>query len=390
MPERLTHTQEDFSAFNNSNGSTIRPYVIKSGETNSSINESSLTYNVRLDFQAYQDLDKQKGWLSEPEYQLKLKNLTELTKTNVITSIGERLNVELFRTQYRLEEKQLISPLYGEPFLEVVKRGQQFREQKGSRDVKREKAEVEGFKKAQELLADRNLGSDAKIIIISPRGDKNSIYQHNFYDVYEKGQDRNINMYRYTSKHSYTQLWQTVQEVDPFNNIPDSSQDHDFLENPLVTYLSKENIQQLFNPDTKTMSIEEFIRTTNSSQCKNQIQAYFQALASGQDPGTLQHQYNLIAKAADIVSGLDPQSKKINYQEHLNTPLRIVATACGISGSVNNPFSVSEFGNQSFVLKDQFGTLEIRCQECHISYIRTSGKLEENCRFCGGTKGIAC
>jgi hypothetical protein len=335
-------------------------------------------------------LVSQKGILPESLYQTKLKKLNELTHTNIVTSIGERLNVELFRAQYQQKEGQLISPLYCEPFLEIVTRGQLFREQKGSRDVKREKAEVAGFTKAQEILADPDLGNDAKIIIISPRGNSDSIYQHNFYDVYEKAEDGTISMYRYSSKCSYQEFWQTAQEVDPFNNIPDNPQDHDFLKNPLVTYKPKEDIQELFNPDTKTINLEEFIRVTSSEMCKNQIQDYFRALLNGQDAQTLQHQYNLIAKSADIVAGKDIQAKESTFEEQLSTPLRVVATACGISGTTNNPFSVSEFAKSSYVLKDQYGTLEIRCQECHITYLRTSGKLEENCRFCGGTKGIAC
>ncbi len=363
---------------------------VSTNRESSTINESALAYNVRLDFCAYKDLESQKSRLSQSQYQTKLDNLTQLTEANIVTSIAERLNVELFRTQYFLKGNQLISPLYNQPFLDVVKRGQEFRAQKGSLDVTREKAEVLGFQKAQMLLADPNLGYDAKVIIVSPRGNKNSIYQHNFYDIYEKGPDGTINMYRYPSKHSYQQFWQTAQEVDSFSCISENPQDHDFLQNPLVTYLSKENIQELFNPDTKTMSLQRFIKVTTNTHYKDQIRAYFEALTSGQEPHILQYYYNLIAKSADIVSGLDPHAKIRNYKDRLETPLRLVATACGISGSGTNPFSVSEFGNQSFVLKDQFGTREIRCQECHATYIRTAGKLEENCRFCRGTKGIAC
>ena len=387
MPERLsvqplTANRPPFT--DNATGS------VSTNHEQSTINESSLAYNVRLDFQAYQNLGSQKGTLSEIEYRTQLENLTELTKTNIITSIGERLNVELFRAQYQQVGNKLFSPLYQEPFLEVVKKGQEFREQKGSHDVKREKAEVAGFTKAQELLADPNLGRDAKIIIISPRGNDNSIYQHNFYDVYEKAADGKINMSRYSQKNSYQQLWQVAQEVDPFSGIPENAQDHDFLQNPLVTYKTKKNIQGLFNPDTKTTSVEEFARVTSSTHFKDQIQAYFQALTNGESPETLQHGYNLIATTADIFSGLDTQSSGGSFEAHLHSPLRIVKTDCVSSGSTSNPYSVSEFGSSSFILKDQYGTLEIKCQECHTTYLRTSGKLEENCRFCGGTKGIVC
>lgn len=54
------------------------------------------------------------------------------------------------------------------------------------------------------------------------------------------------------------------------------------------------------------------------------------------------------------------------------------------------PFSVADFGFNLGANEDQYGTLELHCEECGQSYNRTHGKLEKSCRFCGGTKGITC
>ncbi|MEK7581644.1 MAG: hypothetical protein AAB512_05170 [Patescibacteria group bacterium] len=392
MAERShTNSRQDFQ-----NRYSVEPRIYRPVEQNSTA-EAALAYNVRFDVGAYQDLHSQRASLQPQEFVRRLKNLNSLTETNVITSIGERLNVEIFKASYHLENGQLINNTYNEPFLEIIRNGQKFREEHGSQDVAREKAEVEMFTKVQEKLAGGELGPGAKVIVISPRG---GIYGHNFYDQYQETTDGRITMSRFTSKDSYQDFHNASQILDPFNGIPDNPTDADFLRNPLVTYKSTEEIQTIFNPQEDTLSQDEFVKIIDS--CLPYIQTYIRELVGGGNYKDAEALYFKILKLADVVSGHDPYitgQERAAFLESLSggnhlretqlaTPLRPVATACGISGS---PYSVASFGgaNES-VLWDKYESRVINCGTCGTSYIRPIGKLEPCCKFCGGTKGIVC
>lgn len=48
------------------------------------------------------------------------------------------------------------------------------------------------------------------------------------------------------------------------------------------------------------------------------------------------------------------------------------------------------FGDSGLGLGDRYGIREIHCESCGVKYLRDHGKLEKCCRFCGGKKGIVC
>src|SRR3989344_7209185 len=117
------------------------------------VNEASLAYNTRLDVAAYRQLLSQKSHLGEEQFSQDLIRLNHLVRHNLETALGERFNTEMFCESYFVEDNQIYRHSFTSPFLEVIKKGQQFRQEKGSREVGRELAEIEGFAKVQELLA---------------------------------------------------------------------------------------------------------------------------------------------------------------------------------------------------------------------------------------------
>ena len=330
-----------------------------------------------------------------------MASLTTLTETNLNTSLAERYNAQIHQTTYFLENGKLKNPTYTEPFLEIMSKGQKYREQAGSYDIDREKAEVEGFKKLEQTFASTILGKDAKIVVISPKGKGHSIYGHNFYDVYQQSEDGIITMSRFSTKNTYSQFLNVAKELDPFSDIPQNPTDADFLKAPLITYKSQVEIQNLMSPDETTMSKEEIERL--QTLCAGQIAVYINALINNPNNTDAAQNYHRLLKLAEIITGRDPYTIQEEREEILSlltknikdiapylpkTPLRVVPTACGISSSTSQaPYSVSEFAQE-----DQFGTLKIQCENptCRATYERTPGQLEKSCRICGGTKGIAC
>lgn len=362
--------------------------------------EACLAYNTNLDVEAFRVVTKGVKE-NQPAVQTALENLITLTKNNVYTSIAERYNAEIHTAQYFLKDGLLTNAAYPEPFIEVMRRGQKFRAEKGSRDLAREHAEVVGFEKVQELFKSGSLGDEANVIIISPRGGKNSTYQHNFFDHYKKQKDGQITMTRLASKSTYADFRQAAAVLDQLNNLPQEPTDTDFLAHPLVTYKTEEEIKQTLNINSETLPNGELEK--HKDHLKLQTNHYINTLLLGASPEVVNREYNRILKLAEVLLGKDPYLKEeqkiriikdptqINHLSDLT--LRAVAAACGLSGNnFSRPFSVADFANASFDIKDQYGTLEIRCENpnCRAVYLRNFGRLEDNCRYCGGTKGIAC
>lgn len=332
-----------------------------------------------------------------------IPQLHMLKRHNLETMLGERFNVELSQVSYFVENGQLKSPDHNEPFLEIVKRGQEYRLKLGSRDALREAAEVEGFAKVQQILTDLDSQPEKKVIVISPKGPTGSIYQHNFFDVYSKNPNGQITMSRYTSKLSYQEFRQAATLLDPFTSLPASPMDTDFLKSPLETYRSVDEILEILHPSEKTMPLREYQKLIEA--CMPLILAYINALAQGSPVYEIGKIYNALLNYADnlVLSpktrlAFDPLASKPPSINHLVAdfgwqPVRPVAAGCGGQSGFSNspnifgsPFSVSEF---SFG-QDQYGTLEIHCEECGATYSRDKGKLEKSCRNCGGKKGIVC
>ena len=367
--------------------------------------ERILGYDPLFDIEAYRRLQGLRLQVSVDEYNRLKNQLNTRTRHNLETALGERFKVELSQVIYQIQDGQLVSSEHDQPFLEIIKRGQKYRQENGSNDTLRELAEVEGFTKVQDLLVSGNWPLDPKIIVISPRGQEDSIYQHNFFDVWEKDGDRII-MRRYTSSATYEQFRVAAEFLDPFNNLPGNPTDADFLKTPLITYKQIDEILALFPPDEGVITRQELANII--AICSQLIENYinnpssktFTALLNFADALTFTPEVKS-PYTSRVRMRITPMTVKRLIDFYGSQPARQVATGCGlqlgfrstVSGqwSVVNfsPFSVSEFGIAG-ALEDQYGTLEIHCEECGANYLRTPGKLEKSCRFCGGKHGIVC
>lgn len=333
-----------------------------------------------LGYNPYFDIKDSRSTASENLPQLKTR-----TRHNLETMLGERFNVEISRVKYFIENGLLKNEDHNEPFLEIVQRGQKYRESVGSREVVREKAEVEGFEKIQELITNPDFPTERKIVVISPKGPQDSAYQHNFVDIYSKSKNSQVELSRITCKFSHAQFREAAETIDPFSGLPENPTDADFLKNPLVTYKSHEEIRQTFAPEEDIMLYEEYQKL---------IEACAPIIISYINNPSLQTYNALLNYADEITRGHTIQSGHQlhplpNLQETIDffsgLPVRTVKAGCGNQIGFGN-YSVSEFAFG----EDEYGTLKIHCEECGATYQRDQGKLEENCRICGGTRGIVC
>lgn len=329
-----------------------------------------------------------------------LSRFKVLKRHNLQTLLGERFNAELFVTHYQNEDGQLKNNDHNEPFIEIVRRGQRYRESLGSAETKREKAEIESFQKVEQILLDPDCPPQRKAVVISPAGKGNSIYTHNFVDVYSKEEDGTILMTRFSTNSNYQELSDAAENIDPFNIIPLNPSDADFIANPLITSESLDEIQSRFNPAKDTLSNQKY--QTLIEACSPLITAYVNALVEKSNYKKTATIYNALLNFADEVVEpkqtqttrfIDVSSLQRTINFFGNMSVRPVMGGCGKqngfgeSKSYNtNPFSVSEFGFG----EDWRGTMEIKCKTCLANYQRMWGVLEAACRFCGGTEGIAC
>lgn len=361
------------------------------------LTDSTLAYNPRFDIEAFRALGILKSIYTNEKYKHELNSLLALTRTNLITSLAERLNVEIYKTAYLQKGTQLYhQEFYSKtPFLEVIKRGQKIRQQAGSTETEREEAEAEGFNKVQSLFAIPTTSPDAKIIVISPKGTGNSIYGHNFFDLYQKNPNGEITMSRYSSKATYSEFKAAAEMLDPFCQIPKNPKDSDFLKNPIVTCQSQEQVKATLNRDEKTLPLEDFLQVTQI--VTPIIENYLDNLQKNPNLAKQSALYHALTKSADIAAGLDNQFEgparervmsSIRYKDVeriaaflSSQPQRQVKTACGISGSVNvNPYSVWEFANSNINLRTQDKS-DFPCPRC--GKIITYGAGIKKCPGCG-------
>ncbi|OGD88981.1 hypothetical protein A3J17_01205 [Candidatus Curtissbacteria bacterium RIFCSPLOWO2_02_FULL_40_11] len=331
--------------------------------------EKILGYDPLFDINAYKGLADLKPQVSEEEFDRRKTQLNLRTRHNLETALGERFKVEISQVTYQVIDGNLQSPEHDERFIEIIKRGQRYRQKNGSKETAREHAEVEGFARAEKILTDPRFDG-VKIIIISPRGQNDSMYQHNFFDIWEKHGDC-VTISRYTTSTTYKQFMKAAAAFDQFNNLPQNPCDADFLKTPLLTYKSLEPILALFPPDGNTITRQELEEIT--AICSQLIINYVN--------NPLLKTYNALLNFADALAGKAPGLEAIiRKTAHFQTystpdvgslvnyfgsfPVRQVAAGCGlqtdfssiVSGQlsvVNSPFSVAEFGKS--------------CPECQTS-----------------------
>lgn len=354
-------------------------------------------YDPDFDIQAFQDLSNLKVQLPFEEYKRREIQLHLRTLHNLETNLGERFNVQLSTIEFTIKNGQLKSAEYDEPFIEIVKKGVDFRKINGNpTDHKRERAELKGFTKIQDALTQPHIIPNFKVISVSPRGQDDSDYKLNFFDIYDVVDKNCITMTRYASKMTYIELLQAAQQIDPIFETPTELTDSFFLSSPIETMRSFEDILEVFHPDLQSKSTEELEKLLKA--CKPLFDLYIKDPSYDNYIAILNFSDEFIFKP-NIQHYLYEKTHEVDYlpffaNQLAKQPVRQVATGCGLQGGLISPytfiFSVADFALNISTNKDEYGTLEIHCEECGASYNRTPGKLEEKCRLCGGTKGIAC
>jgi hypothetical protein len=267
--------------------------------------EVERTYSVLVDIQNYRQLYALRGTISPEEFQSRLQAQNKLTRINLQTSLGERFNAQCLQVSYHVENNQLIHPIHQSPFIDIIKLGQKYRERAGSIEVERELAEVISFEKVQSIVTDPDFDPQAKVIVISPRGQGKTIYNHNYYDVYSKDENGNVTMSRFYSKSSYGQFYEAALTVDPFCDLPEDPKDADLIASPLVTYKSMEEIHQTLNRNKDTMPQEDYCHVLETSNPASSH--YISTLAQKPFLPNEEHfrNFNAVINLSDICAGLD-------------------------------------------------------------------------------------
>lgn len=363
-----------------------------------------VAYEPKFDRQAYSEVtDKER--------------LDAYTKKQLETHLGERFNVLLSQTRFEIRNKEIYGENTQEPFMGVLQRGVKYRRENGNPvDFEREEAEVTGFSKIQTKLADEKTKTGAMMLSISPPGKEDSIYKHNFYDVFTLKQDEKgkyIEGIRYSSSLTTEEYIEKLKPIKDFQNKPE---DVDFLKDPIAIdatlFEDSDSIHKYFHKEHEYITKAEFDKIIEITTPL--ITSYINTLSDKPFDENLQLlTYNAILNKADIAltaTKSNDQDIMKNYSLQSNfalkaeifslgrQPVRVVASGCGSSGgfAVRNmvnasslPFSVSEFAMKKGEEKEWFS-----CPKC--SY-KATGPIGDTCPGCRLTKeeyvekgGTAC
>ena len=218
------------------------------------------------------------------------------------TFIGERLNVQLSQNKYEIKNNFIYGEDMDGPFIEVMKRGVGYRQKDGGDqriDKLREEAEVIGFLKIQEVLCNPGTSIGTMMLSVSPKGKKDSLYQHNFYDIFtlkEENSKRFIEARRYSSILSNAEY---KNKLSSLHYVPDAVDDAYFLNHPIkvdnVFFENADQIHSYLHRDHKVTELEQFQRIIRSYLYDRAKQKYIRT----KDPRFL----DAIMNIADVESG---------------------------------------------------------------------------------------
>ncbi len=197
----------------------------------------------------------------------------------------------------------------------------------------------------------------SKILSISPKGDEDSKYQHNFYDIFtlkERDGEKYVELSRYSSALS-TRDYAKRLGFDP-NNPPKAA---DFLADPIEirnVFITPEEIHKDLHIDHEYMDPSDFL---NEIWASSLVQTFVKSYQLNRDARS----FNAVLNAADEVwenknrrekgevdndyLNYNPSYSKLRYLEEKE--VRQAGGQCpGKSGAdINNsPFSVSDFASK--------------------------------------------
>ncbi len=382
-----------------------------------------MSYNPWHDIQDFLHLQSIKNGSTQESYIAQQAQTIMRKQRDLEKLLGERFAVKRSQINYFVESGRLMSPDYPEPVIERWQKGQKYLKEQGSTESEREEAEVAGATKLQEILAKRKLKPGEKVVIISAQGPEGSLYTENFFDVYEQ-KGSQIEMSRYHSTHSYQGFLDAAATADPQFETPKSQQLDAaiFLEQPIITTLTIDQILETFKIDVNTQSEklnEEIVKACmpyilyyikqliDNPLALDEIKKRFNTILNIADETEkalkIRSQAEILSKNTENYYRTKPQpTPYINLQqnvERLGTqPVKIVNRGCPGSQkgfSVSQPASllrtasaisaesVLDFGQLKDVKDDveDEDTSDFPCPRC--GHIITYGAGIKECPGCG-------
>jgi hypothetical protein len=324
------------------------------------VKKEIVQYEGDFDRQKAQDLLRLKEQGFE-DYASAEQGFNEFITLQLLTMLGERFNRGKSEFMYREVNGKLVGDYSNEPLEDVFERGRAYREIHGNPSERaREQAEVDGFRKTQEIMLHAKEGT--KVISVSPPNGET--YTHNFFDIFEKKESGEVEAVRYSSALSVEETMEKLFDISVESSFPvefpDDWSDVGLLANPIVldTSLSVDQIYRKLHRDHDIMSDEEFDEVTRS--VKAIITSYTAVLLS--EPENINKHnlhLNAILNAADLAKERIREKKNavvILYDDYDidvlgHAPVRAVNAGCGYSGGFNvmagetalRPFGVAGF-----------------------------------------------
>ena len=364
--------------------------------------QKPLTYTLSYDVDAYQNIQVYR-YINPLRYQQEKEALDGLTKFNMITLLGERLNASISKRTDVVDELGIMRDRFqNRALIDWYESGRVARLEDGSsaHDQLREAAEVEGQRTIQARL--RKIGK--MMVSVSPPG---GIYKHNFYDIFHRVSDSEIEVIRYMSGLTIPETLRKLQELG-IDTPSDDVTDVDLLAHPFEI---EEGQMPCKTPDDVHAFLHTHIENSLNreemeivkKECMPYINRYLLVVENASfATELLKKSYNAILNHADNVVA---QLKNGTYSfvgmdsSVLIAPIagvlalgsqavRSVDTGCGFSGgfSVSNgsPFGVLDFasGFRSDE-RDQYESLYFNCPHCKKENKRPYGGFLTHCRECG-------
>jgi len=264
-----------------------------------------------------------------------------------------------------------------------------------------------GFEKVEQLMCQEDTPLGTMILSISPRGGENSVYKHNFYDIFclvEKDGKRGVEARRYSSALSQEEYVEKLTQIIPSYPKPLKADDVYFLSNPVLVpaqFKTPDELHRFLHREHDCLNEEDFSRVIQ--MLEPFIRTYIKRLEENPfDESSLGMILNSILNIADEAekrirtgdferfyrSYQGIKYREAELKEEISfwgaKPVEAKFVGCGYSSSFSTfaPFRVADFA------EDQYGSLEFECPNCRRKNRRPTGKLLDHCQHCGAN--VAC
>ena len=344
------------------------------------------TASTRKVVQYELDFDRQKArelreriYEAPDVYQSERAQFEGYMKMQLLTALGERFNRGISEYSYFLKDGKLRGEHSDEPFEDILIRGRDYRKENGNAlDHPREAAEVEGFQRMQEIMADDTTPVGEVVISVSPPGREGSIYKHNFYDMFQKADDGSVKAVRFSSALTPIETIERLFEIAPHTSYPDTITDTALLAHPirLGKDLSMEKVHKLLHRYHEVLSEDDFAEMKRV--CDVLMTSFIASLIDNpEDTHSHALRFNAVLNGADEVAdllklkreGVIFEDKKAYDNEDIYSlgmrAVRSVDTGCGLSGGVglSGGFSLGfgYFGIEQFSMRPENDPNLCRC-----------------------------